>query len=95
MDEAVSRCPRLAGEEMRIQSEHAEILARIDRLRKQASLWPATTRNQLALQGEFRVLCDQVCAHEQAENRLLADAFGIGVGDDNGSAASHGVADHV
>jgi hypothetical protein len=84
LDEAVSRCPRLAGEAKRIESEHPQILAEIDRLAAQARELPPTYIHQLAIQREFDRLCQELCAHEKAENTLIAQGFGIAIsGEDN------------
>jgi iron-sulfur cluster repair protein YtfE (RIC family) len=85
LDEAVSRCPRLAGEEKRIEAEHPQILAEIDRLVAQTKTLPPTHPNQLTVQREFDTLCHQLRDHEKAENTLLAQGFGVPVnGDDVG-----------
>ncbi len=76
MDEAVSRCPRLAPEVKRIEAEHAEILTDIDRLKDEAAL-PPTPANQMAVQREFDRLYERLQAHERAENAILAQGFGM------------------
>jgi iron-sulfur cluster repair protein YtfE (RIC family) len=88
LDEAVSRCPRLAGEAKRIEAEHPQILAELDRLIAQSQTLPPTHPNQLALQREFDRLCQQLREHEKAENTLLSLGFGVTVnGDESGHAA--------
>jgi len=88
LDEAVSRCPRLAGEAQRIEAEHPQILAELDRLITQSQKSPPTHPNQLALQHEFDRLCQQLREHEKAENTLLSQGFGVTVnGDESGQAA--------
>jgi iron-sulfur cluster repair protein YtfE (RIC family) len=82
LDEAVSRCPRLAGEATRIEAEHPQILAEIDRLIAQTQTLPPTHPNQLAAQREFDRLCEQLREHERAENTLLAQGFGVNVNSD-------------
>ena len=85
LDEAVSRCPRLAGEAKRIEAEHSQVLAEIDRLVAQTHKLPPTHPNQLALQREFDRLYQKLREHERAENTLLAQGFGVNVnGDENG-----------
>jgi iron-sulfur cluster repair protein YtfE (RIC family) len=82
MDEAVCRCPRLAGEEKRIAAEHPAILAQLDRLIEGTTKSPANLRNQMALQHQFKDLCEQLYAHERAENHLLQEGFGATVNGD-------------
>jgi hypothetical protein len=88
LDEAVSRCPRLSGEAKRIEAEHPQILAELDRLIARSQTSPPTFPNQVALQREFDRLCQQLCQHEKAENALLAQGFGVNVnGDETGHTA--------
>jgi hypothetical protein len=88
LDEAVSRCPRLAGEANRIEAEHPRILADLDRLIAQSHASPPTLPNQVALGRKFDRLCQQLREHERSENALLAQAFGVAVnGDDSGHTA--------
>src|SRR5262245_22738680 len=72
LDEAVCRCPRLADEAKRIAAEHPQILVQIDRLAAQTRELPPTHVNQLAIQRAFDRLYQELCAHEKAENTLLA-----------------------
>ena len=82
MDEAVSRCPRLAGEEHRIEGEHSQILAELDQLIAQTKSLPPTHANQLAVQRAFDRLCQRLHDHERAENGLLAQGFGLAASGD-------------
>lgn len=77
LDEAVSRCPSLSSEVKRIEAEHPKILAQLDGLIHQAQSLLPTPQNQLALQRAFDQLCRDLQQHETAENRLLAQGFGI------------------
>ena len=79
LDEAVSRCPRLSGEEKRIEAEHPQILARIDRLIAQLRSQPTAESNRLAMQKELHELSECLLGHEEAEDRLLQEAFGESV----------------
>ena len=84
LDEAVSLCPRLAGEEKRIEGEHPLILAQVDRLLAQLQSLRATPATWCTLQRELERLFESIQRHEAAENRLLHEAFGITVnGDDS------------
>lgn len=86
LDEAVSRCPRLAGEAKRIENEHPQILAELNGLIAQSQTLPPTHPNQLALQREFDRLCQQLRQHEKAESVLLSQGFGVTV---NGDESRH------
>jgi iron-sulfur cluster repair protein YtfE (RIC family) len=77
LDEAVSRCPALSGEVKRIEAEHPEILAKLDNLMHQARSLSPTPQSQVALQQAFDQLHRQLQKHEAAENRLLAQGFGV------------------
>lgn len=82
LDEAVSRCPSLSAEAKQIEAEHQEILAQIDRLTEQAGTLPPTPQNQFAIQQAFDQLYRRLQKHEAAENRLLAQGFGVQVNGD-------------
>jgi iron-sulfur cluster repair protein YtfE (RIC family) len=87
LDEAVSRCPRLSAEARRIESEHPELLHEIDRLIAQALDGDQSVANRIALEKSFSDLCQQLHAHEAAENALLRQGFGTNVnGDENGQS---------
>jgi hemerythrin len=85
LEEAVSRCPRLATEAKRIEAEHPQILADLDRLLSDAQELPPTRPNQLAIQHAYDRLHQRLRIHEKAENNLLAQGFGVVVnGEENG-----------
>ena len=76
LDEAVPRCPQLAAELKRIEAEHPELLAEVNRLIDQVSRLQPTDQHQLALRKAFDRLYLRLRSHEQAENQLLAEGFG-------------------
>lgn len=85
LDEAISRCPRLASEVKRIEGEHPAILAEVDRLIDQVTHSTPTVLNQIDIQHAFERLYQRLIAHEKAENQVLAQGLGISVnGDENG-----------
>jgi hemerythrin HHE cation binding domain-containing protein len=86
LDEAVSRCPRLAGEAQRIEAEHPQLLAEISRLLDEAQSLPPTHQNQIAVQRSFGQFCEELRAHERAENALLACGFGMNVNGDESAS---------
>lgn len=84
LEEAVSRCPRLAPEAQRIEAEHPQILTDLDRLINEAQTLQPTAQNQVAIQREFDSLYQRLRAHEKAENNVLAQGFGVAVnGEEN------------
>ena len=84
LEEAVSRCPRLAPEAHLIEADHGQILSALDRLVAQFQAEPPTPTRQLALQRDLGELCRHLREHEHAENQLLAQGFGINVnGEEN------------
>ncbi|HEY2415434.1 MAG TPA: hemerythrin domain-containing protein [Pirellulaceae bacterium] len=88
LDEAVSLCPSLSGDEHRIEGEHAEILAGIDGLIGNCQQLPATPQNQHAIQQTFDELYQRLLTHETAENQLMSQAFGtVANGADNAQPA--------
>jgi len=82
MEEAVSRCPRLAADVKRIEQEHPTLLAEIDRLIATAEDGPADLQNRIALEHGFDELCTELHAHEAAENAVLRAGFGVANGDE-------------
>jgi len=88
LDEAVSRCPRLAGEAKRIEAEHPMLLADVSRLSEEAKTLPPSPENQTVIQDEFDKLCQRLRTHEKAENVLLAQGFGMTVNGEENSLQS-------
>jgi hemerythrin len=81
LEEAICHCPSLSGEEKRITSEHAAILAETNDLFEQAAALPAKRRNLVGIKEAFERLLLRIRIHEAAENRLLSRGFGIAVTD--------------
>jgi len=79
LDEAVSRCPWLAPEVKRIEAEHPEILAEVNRLIDEANHLQPTVQHQVAMQQSFDRLYQRIRTHEKAENQLFAQGFGTNV----------------
>jgi hypothetical protein len=82
LDEAVSRCPSLSTDARRLEAEHPQILEHVDRLIAQALDSGQSVEKQVMLQREFDELCQQLHAHEAAENILLRKAFGANINGD-------------
>ena len=87
LDEAVSRCPKLSADVKRIESQHPELLAAVDRLIAQAQDCDCHVQNQIALHHAFDELCRELDAHEVAENRVLKQGFGTNLNGDQSQSA--------
>jgi len=79
----VSRCPSLSTEAKRFESEQREILAQINALTEQARSSLPIPQKRIAIQTAFDQLHNQLQQHEAAENRLLAQGFGLQVNGDD------------
>jgi hemerythrin len=79
LEEAVCRCPRLAADAKRIETEHPAILAEINDLIEKATNLQPNNQNQFAIQQGVNRLCRGLRAHEAAENQLLSQGFGLPV----------------
>ena len=86
IEEAVSRCPRVAGDAKRIEIEHVQILAELDRLIAKCMDGPESYAVRFEVDHDFEELCAQLNAHEKAENELMRAAFGAGVNGDDAEA---------
>ena len=80
LEEAVSRCPRLSTQARRIEAEHPDLLRGIDDLISQLSGGELNPQDRMAMERAFLDLCDRLHTHEAAENDLLRQGFGRGVG---------------
>jgi hypothetical protein len=84
LDEAVSNSPSLSAEARRIEAEHPQLLANMDRLIAEAQDCDESVKKRIAVRREFDELCRQLNAHEAAENALLRKGFGTNVnGEEN------------
>jgi hypothetical protein len=76
LEEAVSFRPALAGDMQRIEEEHPQLLAQVDRLIAQAEDGVATPAEHVALAAAFDELCRDLDTHETAENDIVRRGFG-------------------
>jgi hemerythrin len=83
LDEAVSHCPALSVESHRIEAEHPQLLAGVDRLIAQALDSDQSLQKRIELEVGFDELRRQLDAHEAAENALLRKGFGANVNGEN------------
>ncbi len=79
LEEAVCRCPSLGGEADRIKREHPRMLAELDDIISHLRAEEGQSKADSELQQRFERFMRMVHAHDQAENRLLATAFGVEV----------------
>ena len=79
LEEAVTRRPSLSHEATRLEHEHAELLAQLDRLIETLGGPQHSLASLQAREAEFRGLAKQLRAHEAAENHILEECFGIEV----------------
>lgn len=73
LEEACVYHPELSGEMQRILSEHEGLLSELDRAVDQCE---SARSSPNAIQESVRQLAERLAAHEDAENRLLLQAFG-------------------
>jgi hypothetical protein len=79
LEEAVIRVPRMTPELLRLEREHPSLLAELDELiRKAATIAPGKTMTG------FREFQRRLTAHENAENRVMAEGFGCNCSDETG-----------
>jgi iron-sulfur cluster repair protein YtfE (RIC family) len=76
-EEAVSLHPSLNRDVTRLEHEHPELLAELDRLIDR--LRPTAQAPTLSAEGEYRRFADRLRRHEAAENRVLQQGFGVEV----------------
>jgi hypothetical protein len=78
LEEAVVRCPSLAGERKEVLAEHAVLDRMLDQL-------VAQTRNPAAASADvaknYRAFAEKLQSHEAAETRMLQMAFGAEAAD--------------
>jgi len=77
LEEAVCRCPSLGDEANRIEGEHGPLLAELDVMISQLQSAREPLKTARELRGKFDAFSQALHAHEQAENALLENAFGI------------------
>jgi hypothetical protein len=76
LDEVVSHCPTLSADSRRIEADHPQLLAAVDRLIAQALDSDQSLQKRLEVEVGFDDLRSQLDAHEAAENALLRKGFG-------------------
>jgi hypothetical protein len=88
LEEAVSRCPKLALDAKRIESEHPQLLIDLDWLIAQAASLRPSPENQFWLQHECERLFRRLRMHEIAETGILRQAFATNFPDDERSEST-------
>lgn len=74
LEEAVCRCPRLSPQVAILQHQHASILDEIDTVISRVDGENPGVEGAVAF--SFSHLIQRIAEHEQAENRVLEQAFG-------------------
>jgi hypothetical protein len=77
LDEVKARCPWLSGQVERVQAEHPDLLRGIDRLIAQTLDGEQTVEDRLSFERAFDELCENLYAHEVAEDDLLRQVVAI------------------
>jgi len=78
-----ARFPELSDQARRTQREHSELLDDIDKIIAQTLDSAQSVADQVAIEKAFDDLCEQLHAHEAAENELLQQALARGVCDES------------
>jgi hypothetical protein len=75
LEEAACRCPSLGPRLRELQKQNTQLLSSIDQFAAKLSHMPQLPQAEVA--GEFSSLASALRLQEAAENRILADAFGV------------------
>jgi hypothetical protein len=75
IEEAVSCCPSLSPEAKRLEREHPELRSAVAEVIQRAESG-ASAEGQAEVRRLFADFSRRLLAHEAAENRILAEAFG-------------------
>jgi hypothetical protein len=79
LEDAVSRCPRLSSDVKRLEKEHPLLVAELDGLIAQFVDQPQTLAARLDIERRFDEFCENLEAHEAAENAVLRAAYGANI----------------
>lgn len=79
LEEAVCRCPSLTQEANQVEREHPLLLERLEGIIVRARSGLRTADVARETKQDFKKFARQLHAHEAAENRILASAFGTHV----------------
>jgi hemerythrin-like domain-containing protein len=83
LEEAVSRCPSLAPQAAQVLQEHRSLLADLDQLiQRVTALRQPTAAAAHALSDELHAVLRRLNHHERLENRIVQQAFGLSVEDE-------------
>ncbi len=76
LEEAQSRSPCLSEDVQTLKTEHAGLLAELERIIAAANALPQQPADFASLRESFRDFLQQLHAHESAEERVLLMGFG-------------------
>lgn len=83
LEEAVSRCPSLAPQAAQVLQEHRSLLEDLNRLiQRVETMHQPTAPAAHALSDELHAVLRRLYRHEQLENRIVQQAFGLSVDDE-------------
>jgi hemerythrin-like domain-containing protein len=83
LEEAVSRCPSLAPQAAQVLQEHKSLLEDLERLiQRVEALQQPTAPAAHALSDDLHAVLRRLNQHEQLENRVMQQAFGLSVDDE-------------
>ena len=77
LEEAVCRCPSLGHDADRIEAEHEPFLVELDEIISCLQAARESTAQAAELRHKFEAFAQKLHVHEEAENQLLENAFGI------------------
>ena len=83
LEEAVSRCPSLAPQASQVLQEHRSLMEELNRLIERVeTMHQPTASTAHALSDDLHELLRRLNLHEQLENRIVQQAFGVSVDDE-------------
>lgn len=83
LEEAVSRCPSLAPQAAQVLREHRNLLDDLGQLIQRVETMREPTASAAhALGDDLNALLRRLSQHEQLENRIVQQAFGVSVDDE-------------
>lgn len=79
LEEASARCPDLGLQEMQLEQQHAALLGDLDRIIADMRMARDVGRAPAELRRAFGRFVERLHAHEEGENRVLEEGFGVEV----------------
>lgn len=83
LEEAVARCPSLSPQVAQVQNEHRGLLTALDALIQRCERIDQPTAHEAhSLRDDLYAVVQRLREHEVMENRILQQAFGVSVEDE-------------